>query len=144
MAPQNGILTPSFNTPVCRSLFGPVDREQLRVEFQESMRKTLEEATCKWSFDFVNESPLQGGDFQWEGVPGNKVPVLYRPCMISTRRRGGGCNQPGSWISEVGVELTALTLRSHKHFALTIPALKNSWTLHIAGLRKTRCTKLLQ
>ncbi|KAK1152836.1 cyclin-dependent kinase inhibitor 1 [Acipenser oxyrinchus oxyrinchus] len=91
MAPQNGILTPSFNTPVCRSLFGPVDREQLRVEFQESMRKTLEEATCKWSFDFVNESPLQGGDFQWEGVPGNKVPALYRPCMVRAGRQGAQC-----------------------------------------------------
>ncbi|XP_041083705.1 cyclin-dependent kinase inhibitor 1-like isoform X1 [Polyodon spathula] len=93
MAPQNRILTPSFNTSVCRSLFGPVDREQLRAEFQESMRKTLEEATHKWSFDFVNESPLEGGDFQWEGVPGGKVPVLYHPCVVRASRQGALCTK---------------------------------------------------
>ncbi|XP_016114277.1 cyclin-dependent kinase inhibitor 1-like [Sinocyclocheilus grahami] len=32
----------------------------------------------RWGFDLATETPLVGGDFQWEGVSGVKVPVLYR------------------------------------------------------------------
>uniref|UniRef100_A0A672LG32 Cyclin-dependent kinase inhibitor domain-containing protein n=1 Tax=Sinocyclocheilus grahami TaxID=75366 RepID=A0A672LG32_SINGR len=40
--------------------------------------KVLEEASRRWGFDLATETPLVGGDFQWEGVSGVKVPVLYR------------------------------------------------------------------
>lgn len=64
--------------PVRRNLFGPVDREQLRRDYQAALRKDLEEASTRWSFDFIRDEPLKNGDFQWEGVAGAKVPLLYR------------------------------------------------------------------
>jgi len=66
------------NGPTQRNLFGPVDREQLQLEYQESLRKDLEDASRRWGFDFFSEKPIDGGDFQWEGISGSKVPLLYR------------------------------------------------------------------
>uniref|UniRef100_A0A4W6ELM8 Cyclin-dependent kinase inhibitor domain-containing protein n=1 Tax=Lates calcarifer TaxID=8187 RepID=A0A4W6ELM8_LATCA len=58
------------NGPARRNLFGPVDREQ------------LQEASRRWGFDFILDKPLESSDFQWEGIPGTKVPLLYRSCML--------------------------------------------------------------
>ncbi|XP_028855092.1 cyclin-dependent kinase inhibitor 1 isoform X2 [Denticeps clupeoides] len=66
------------NGPVRRNLFGPVDREQLQLDYHRSLRKDLEDASRRWGFDFLTDTPLEGGDFQWEGVLGTKVPQLYR------------------------------------------------------------------
>ncbi|XP_030585398.1 cyclin-dependent kinase inhibitor 1 isoform X2 [Archocentrus centrarchus] len=69
------------NRPARRSLFGPVDREQLQVEYQAALCKDLEEASERWGFDFISDKPLESSDFQWEGVPSTRVPLLYRSCM---------------------------------------------------------------
>ncbi|XP_061689692.1 cyclin-dependent kinase inhibitor 1 isoform X2 [Syngnathoides biaculeatus] len=79
MASVKRIPSPPGKGPTRRSLFGPVDREQLRADCQAALRKDLEEASRRWSFDFLSDRPLAHGDFQWEGVPGAKVPALYRP-----------------------------------------------------------------
>ncbi|XP_016421665.1 cyclin-dependent kinase inhibitor 1-like [Sinocyclocheilus rhinocerous] len=81
MAMHKRILRALGNIPTRRNLFGPVDREQLQLEYRDALRKDLEEASRRWSFDFVSETPLEGGDFQWEWVSGEKVPVLYRACQ---------------------------------------------------------------
>ncbi|XP_066456114.1 cyclin-dependent kinase inhibitor 1 [Eleutherodactylus coqui] len=52
---------------VCRNLFGEVDHEQLKRDFEANMNEMLEEAKCTWNFDFVNETPLEG-DYVWERV----------------------------------------------------------------------------
>lgn len=83
------ILRALRNGPARRNLFGPVDREQLQLEYRDSLRKDLEEASRRWGFDFATETPLEGGDFQWEGVSGVKVPVLYRACQGENRSRSG-------------------------------------------------------
>ncbi|XP_024124945.1 cyclin-dependent kinase inhibitor 1 isoform X2 [Oryzias melastigma] len=64
--------------PVRRNLFGPVDREQLRLEYQAALRKDLDEASLRWGFDFTSDKPLESSHFQWESVPGARVPLLYR------------------------------------------------------------------
>jgi hypothetical protein len=69
------------NRPTKRNLFGPVDRERLQLEYQESLRKDLEDASRRWDFDFTSEKPLDGGVFQWEVISGTKVPLLYRSSM---------------------------------------------------------------
>ncbi|XP_006628655.3 cyclin-dependent kinase inhibitor 1 isoform X1 [Lepisosteus oculatus] len=85
---------------VCRSLFGPVDREELQAEYRALLRRDLEASARRWGFDFLNERPLAGGDFEWEGVPGAKVPALYRTCMVGQQRgapqgeQGGKENEP--------------------------------------------------
>ncbi|XP_077582572.1 cyclin-dependent kinase inhibitor 1 isoform X2 [Stigmatopora nigra] len=68
--------------PARRNLFGPIDREQLRVDYQDALRKDLEEASRRWSFDFVSDMPLDCGPIQWESVPVATVPPLYRTRMV--------------------------------------------------------------
>lgn len=94
MADHRRILRALRNEPTRRNLFGPVDREQLQVEYNDALQKDLEEASRRWNFDFVSEKPLEGGDFQWEGVSAVRVPVLYRTCQTEEqlRQRGGKSN----------------------------------------------------
>ncbi|CAL8336983.1 unnamed protein product [Lota lota] len=70
--------------PAQRSLFGPVDREQLRAECQAALRRDSEEASRRWGFDFVSDKPLERGDFHWEGIPSAEVPLLYRPSLLGS------------------------------------------------------------
>ncbi|XP_070702339.1 cyclin-dependent kinase inhibitor 1 [Pempheris klunzingeri] len=82
MATHKRILTPPRKGPTRRSLFGPVDREQLQMEYQAALRKDLEETSLRWGFDFISDKPLDSSDFQWEAIPGTKVPLLYRSCLL--------------------------------------------------------------
>lgn len=82
MAAHKRILGTLGNGPTRRNLFGPVDRDQLQVEYQAALRKDLEEASVRWGFDFFQDKPLNSSDFQWEGIPGVKVPLLYRSCVL--------------------------------------------------------------
>ncbi|KAM3622389.1 uncharacterized protein V6R79_024119 [Siganus canaliculatus] len=83
MATHKRILGTLRNGPARRNLFGPVDREQLQVEYQTALQKDLEEASNRWGFDFISDKPLENSDFQWEGVPVAEVPLLYRSSMLS-------------------------------------------------------------
>ncbi|OCT91640.1 cyclin-dependent kinase inhibitor 1 [Xenopus laevis] len=51
----------------CRMLFGPVDHEQLRVDLDEHMQRSNEEAKAKWNFNFATETPLEG-QYDWVKV----------------------------------------------------------------------------
>lgn len=86
MATHDRILSVLKNKPARRNLFGPVDREQLQAEYQTALRKDLEEASQRWGFDFILDKPLASSDFQWERIPGSKVPLLYRSCMLDQRQ----------------------------------------------------------
>ncbi|XP_023269863.1 cyclin-dependent kinase inhibitor 1-like isoform X1 [Seriola lalandi dorsalis] len=82
MAANKWILSTLGNGPARRNLFGPVDRELLQAEYQAALQKDLEEASQRWGYDFLSDKPLENSDFQWEGIPGTKVPLLYRSCML--------------------------------------------------------------
>lgn len=82
MAAHKRILGTLGNGPTRRNLFGPVDRDQLQMEYQAALRKDLEEASVRWGYDFFQDKPLNSNDFQWEGIPGVKVPLLYRSCAL--------------------------------------------------------------
>lgn len=82
MAAPKRILGTLGNGPTRRNLFGPVDRDQLQMEYQAALRKDLEEASVRWGYDFLQDKPLNNSDFQWEGIPGVKVPLLYRSCAL--------------------------------------------------------------
>ncbi|XP_059184621.1 cyclin-dependent kinase inhibitor 1 [Centropristis striata] len=88
MATHKRILSTLGNGPARRNLFGPVDREQLQAEYQAALRRDLDEASQRWGFDFFSDKPLESSDFQWEDIPGTKVPLLYRSCMLGVRRAG--------------------------------------------------------
>lgn len=53
---------------VRRSLFGPVDHEQLRRELRQRLREMSEQDSRRWNFNFQTDTPL-AGRFQWEEVP---------------------------------------------------------------------------
>ncbi|XP_070815077.1 cyclin-dependent kinase inhibitor 1 isoform X1 [Chaetodon trifascialis] len=89
MASHKRILSALGKGPARRNLFGPVDREQLQVEYQAALQKDLEEASDRWGFDFISDKPLESSDFQWEGIPGTKVPLLYRSCMLGLEQAEG-------------------------------------------------------
>ncbi|XP_078104638.1 cyclin-dependent kinase inhibitor 1 isoform X1 [Sander vitreus] len=74
--------------PARRNLFGPVDREQLQVEYKAALQKDLEEACQRWGFDFISDKPLESSDFQWHAIPATKVPLIYRSCMLGPGRTG--------------------------------------------------------
>lgn len=82
MASNKRILSALGNSPTRRNLFGPVDREQLQRDYQAALHKDLVEASSRWNFDFISDQPLESGDFQWEGIPVAKVPLLYRSCVL--------------------------------------------------------------
>lgn len=86
MASHKHILGTLGNGPVRRNLFGPVDRDQLQVEYQAALRKDLEDASIRWGFDFIYDKPMENSDFLWEGVPGSKVPPLYRSCTLDPKQ----------------------------------------------------------
>lgn len=56
------------------------------MEYQAALRKDLEEASSRWGFDFISDKPMENSDFQWEGVPGSKVPLLYRSCTLDSQQ----------------------------------------------------------
>ncbi|XP_051885202.1 cyclin-dependent kinase inhibitor 1C-like [Pristis pectinata] len=64
------------STAVCRNLFGPIDHEELRRETTNKLREISEQAQQKWNFNFATDTPLEGGEYQWE--EGSDVPVFYR------------------------------------------------------------------
>lgn len=63
-------------TAVCRSLFGPIDHDELRRETKSRLREISERDRRKWNFNFATDTPLQGGQYQWE--EGGDVPAFYR------------------------------------------------------------------
>ncbi|KAM4582942.1 cyclin-dependent kinase inhibitor 1 [Fundulus diaphanus] len=90
MASHKLMLSPLGGTRRARrNLFGPVDRDQLQVDYQAALRKDLDEASRRWGFDFKSDEPLETSDFKWEGVPETRVPLLYRSCVLAPGRAEG-------------------------------------------------------
>lgn len=62
---------------VRRSLFGPVDHEQLRRDLRLRLQEMSEQDSRRWNFDFQTDTPL-AGRFQWEEVPLHCAAALYQ------------------------------------------------------------------
>ncbi|XP_067849799.1 cyclin-dependent kinase inhibitor 1B [Heptranchias perlo] len=63
-------------TAVCRSLFGPIDHDELRRETKSKLREIGERDRRKWNFNFDTDTPLEGGEYEWE--EGDDAPAFYR------------------------------------------------------------------
>ncbi|XP_052646288.1 cyclin-dependent kinase inhibitor 1-like [Harpia harpyja] len=77
---------PGKTTHARRNLFGPVDHEQLRRDFQHTLRDSVEGAQQKWNFDFLRDVPTEGL-LQWEELEGHDVPTFYHSCVVGDARR---------------------------------------------------------
>ncbi|NXI48435.1 CDN1C inhibitor, partial [Galbula dea] len=54
-------------SPVCRSLFGPVDHEELGRELRNRLREMGEDDQRRWDYNFQTDTPLPGpGRLRWE------------------------------------------------------------------------------
>ncbi|XP_074907024.1 cyclin-dependent kinase inhibitor 1-like [Buteo buteo] len=77
---------PGKTTRARRNLFGPVDHEQLRRDFQHMLCDSIEGAQQKWNFDFLQDVPTEGL-LQWEELEGHEVPTFYHSCVVGDARR---------------------------------------------------------
>ncbi|KAI3376907.1 hypothetical protein L3Q82_000154 [Scortum barcoo] len=83
---------------VRRSLFGPVDHDQLRRDLKQRLREITEEDSRRWNFDFQTETPLPGR-FQWEEVPADQERARLRDASCSSPplpEAGDGLGAQGS------------------------------------------------
>lgn len=131
MATDKRILSTLGKHPTRRNLFGPVDREQLQVEYQAALRRDVEEASQRWGFDFISDKPLESSDFQWECVPGSKVPLLYRSCML-------GLGQvEGRRVAEAKVSPKRGRVVPPQREKENIPLSPEKYALNLENLEKT-------
>ncbi|XP_072528359.1 cyclin dependent kinase inhibitor 1Bb [Salminus brasiliensis] len=61
----------------CRSLFGPVDHEELKKELKGHLRAMEEASTESWNFDFSSFTPLPHGRYLWAAVDSTDLPSFY-------------------------------------------------------------------
>ncbi|XP_005997637.1 cyclin-dependent kinase inhibitor 1B [Latimeria chalumnae] len=64
-------------TGVCKNLFGPVDHEELSRDLKKRLQEISEMDRRRWSFDFDTETPLEGGEYEWEEVDATSMPAFY-------------------------------------------------------------------
>nr|XP_055048511.1 cyclin-dependent kinase inhibitor 1 [Misgurnus anguillicaudatus] len=70
-------------TKTCRSLFGPVDHEELRRELTSKLKEIAEHDRQRWNFDFGEGRPLDG-ELEWEESPAEDCPIFYREKITTT------------------------------------------------------------
>ncbi|XP_018620930.2 cyclin dependent kinase inhibitor 1Ca [Scleropages formosus] len=73
-------------TGACRSLFGPVDHDELAREMKSKLREISERDRRRWNFDFDTDTPLRG-QFEWEEASVDAVPVFYRDSVQRGKAR---------------------------------------------------------
>lgn len=73
-------------TGVCRSLFGPVDHDELNREMKEKLREISERDQQRWNFNFETDTPLDG-DYEWQSVSVDKTPVFYQDSIQNGKIR---------------------------------------------------------
>ena len=59
---------------VCRDLFGSLDRIQLKLDFECSWNRLVDQCCHRWNFDFRFHCPIPGGNFGWR--PAGRDPDL--------------------------------------------------------------------
>ncbi|XP_056311625.1 cyclin-dependent kinase inhibitor 1Ba [Danio aesculapii] len=83
--------------PVCRSLFGAVDREHFAKDVREQMREIERASAEKWNYDFAENRPLAPGDYDWQEVDADEVPDFYtRPPRVKRAASAGTVDHNGN------------------------------------------------
>ncbi|XP_040183527.1 cyclin-dependent kinase inhibitor 1B-like [Rana temporaria] len=76
----------SVGRGVCRSLFGPIDHDELRSELKRQLKEIQASDCQRWNFDFEAGAPLKG-TLCWEPLESKEMPLFYREsrmCPAST------------------------------------------------------------
>ncbi|XP_028843134.1 cyclin-dependent kinase inhibitor 1C [Denticeps clupeoides] len=73
-------------TGACRSLFGPVDHDELNRDMKSKLREIAERDRLRWNFNFEADTPLSG-EYEWEESAADSSPAFYRESVQSGRTR---------------------------------------------------------
>ncbi|KAM4734354.1 cyclin-dependent kinase inhibitor 1B [Anableps anableps] len=73
-------------TGVCRSLFGPVDHDELSRDVKAKLREISERDQQRWNFNFEDNTPLEG-NYEWEEMPVERTAAFYLESVQSGRTR---------------------------------------------------------
>ncbi|XP_048010830.1 cyclin-dependent kinase inhibitor 1Ba [Megalobrama amblycephala] len=83
--------------PVCRNLFGTVDREEFARDVEEQMREIEKASKEKWNYDFAKNEPLEPGNYEWQEVDAKEVPEFYtRPPHVKRATSTGTVDHNGN------------------------------------------------
>ncbi|XP_054609428.1 cyclin-dependent kinase inhibitor 1-like isoform X2 [Dunckerocampus dactyliophorus] len=93
--------------PVRRNLFGPVDHQQLRQDFQRLLHMSVEAANKRWNYDFRSDAPGPGSNVQWEELKCQDVPGFYRSCTVRPVVQLRGAKTPRRLSTSSGEESPA-------------------------------------
>lgn len=122
--------------PVRRSLFGPVDHQQLQQDFQRLLCMSVEVANKRWNFDFQRDRPGQGS-IEWEELRCQDVPAFYRNCVVKAGIRpraqvpGGGAadvSQTQEYL-EITTRETYRSCKAEKRLASSSPLKRRQATI---------------
>ncbi|XP_053308242.1 cyclin-dependent kinase inhibitor 1B-like [Spea bombifrons] len=65
----------------CRSLFGPIDHDELKSELKRQLKEIQASDCQRWNFDFEAGTPLKGV-FSWEPLDSKDMPNFYRESRL--------------------------------------------------------------
>ncbi|KHJ85202.1 Cyclin-dependent kinase inhibitor [Oesophagostomum dentatum] len=77
--------SPGKKQRIKRCLFGRPDQQEVEKWLDDSSKKQLRQSKEKWGFDFELDVPVRG-DVEYEVVPANKVPSLYKSCAVGKKK----------------------------------------------------------
>ncbi|KAG9471146.1 cyclin-dependent kinase inhibitor 1B-like [Eleutherodactylus coqui] len=105
---------------VCRSLFGPIDHDELRSELKRQLKEIQASDCQRWNFDFEAGTPLKG-TFCWEPLESKDMPVFYRESKLCPASATPLPRQPSTRLPVPTVdtreESPAETVQDNKEFA---------------------------
>ncbi|XP_073512511.1 cyclin-dependent kinase inhibitor 1B-like [Phyllobates terribilis] len=82
---------------VCRSLFGPIDHDELRSELKRQLKEIQASDCQRWNFDFDSGTPLKG-TFCWESLESTEMPSFYRESKLCPDSATPLSRQPSTWL----------------------------------------------
>ncbi|XP_027007633.1 cyclin-dependent kinase inhibitor 1Ba [Tachysurus fulvidraco] len=62
---------------VCRNLFGSPDPGEVRRAYLDELRDSEVAFREKYNYDFVKDTPLEPGRYEWEAVDARDAPEVY-------------------------------------------------------------------
>uniref|UniRef100_A0A8C5Q7J6 Cyclin-dependent kinase inhibitor domain-containing protein n=1 Tax=Leptobrachium leishanense TaxID=445787 RepID=A0A8C5Q7J6_9ANUR len=79
--PRGALLGGGSGRGACRSLFGPIDHDELRSELKRQLKEIQSSDCQRWNFDFETGTPLKG-IFSWEPLESKSMPSFYRESRV--------------------------------------------------------------
>ncbi|XP_053545933.1 cyclin-dependent kinase inhibitor 1B [Bombina bombina] len=79
--PRSTLVVSGPGRGACRSLFGPIDHDELRSELKRQLKEIQATDCQRWNFDFEAGTPLKG-TFSWEPLESKEMPSFYRESRL--------------------------------------------------------------